>query len=409
MIIGILSGVMMVAMGGILLLCGVLWLECLAAIAARATPLSRTLAMPATAILIPAHNEALGIHRTLTQLLTEVDDPTQIIVVADNCSDDTAAIAQELGVTVLERHNEQQRGKGYALDFGLQHLAPNPPAVVVMIDADCDVQPGTVKQIAAQAQGLNRPIQSLYLMEKPDQPQAKDAVSAFAFKVKNLVRPLGLWQGGQSCLLTGTGMAFPWEVIRAVNLASGEIVEDMKLGLDLAIAGHPPQFCPTTLVVGRLPSQAAAATSQRTRWEHGHLNTLTTFVPQLLAAGIKQGRLDLLTLGLELAVPPLSLLVVLWVGAMGVSLGLWAVGWLWVWPVALGAIAGLLLLTAILAAWFKFGRQDLPALTLLSIPFYILWKIPLYFRFLVRPEAQWVRTERDAIAPDGESPPDQQP
>jgi cellulose synthase/poly-beta-1,6-N-acetylglucosamine synthase-like glycosyltransferase len=407
--IGIVSGVMLVVMAGILLLCGVLWLECLAAIAARATSLSRTLAMPATAILIPAHNEALGIRRTLTQLLTEVDDPTQIIVVADNCSDDTAAIAQELGVTVLERHNDQQRGKGYALDFGLQHLAPDPPAVVVMIDADCDVQPGTVKQIAAQAQGLNRPIQSLYLMEKPDHPQAKDAVSAFAFKVKNLVRPLGLWQGGQSCLLTGTGMAFPWEVIRTVNLASGEIVEDMKLGLDLAIAGHSPQFCPTTLVLGRLPSQAAAATSQRTRWEHGHLNTLTTFVPQLWAAGIQQGRLDLLTLGLELAVPPLSLLVVMWVGAMGISLGLWAVGWLWIWPVALGAIAGLLLLTAILAAWFKFGRQDLPALTLLSIPFYILWKIPLYFRFLVRPEAQWVRTERDAIAPDGESPPDQKP
>ncbi|MEA5417850.1 glycosyltransferase family 2 protein [Spirulina sp. CCNP1310] len=391
----LVSVLMLIPTGILCLLCAVLWLECWGATIARAQPLSRTLGMPKTVVLIPAHNEAEGIAATLKPILLELPEAAEILVIADNCTDDTAAVVRSLGIQVLEREDPEHRGKGYALDFGLQHLAPDPPAVVVMVDADCDVQMGTIEQIAKQAVGLKRPVQALYLMAKPPQPQAKDAVSAFAFKVKNLVRPLGLWQLQQPCLLTGTGMAFPWEVLPQISLASGNIVEDMQLGLDLAIAGYPPQFSPTTLVMGRLPSQSKAATSQRTRWEHGHLQTLFKTVPRLIGAGMKQGRLDLIALALELAVPPLTLLVLLWGAVMGLSLGLWGLGWSLAWPVFTGAIAGLLLFTAIFTAWLRFGRQDLSPRMLLSIPFYILWKIPLYFRFLTRPESQWVRTERD--------------
>ncbi len=396
----LVSVFMLIPTGILCLLCAVLWLECWGATIARAQPLSRTLGMPKTVVLIPAHNEAEGIEVTLTPILLQLPEAATILVIADNCTDDTAAIARNLGVEVLEREDPEHRGKGYALDFGLQHLAPDPPAVVVMVDADCDVQMGTIEQIAKQAVGLKRPVQALYLMAKPAQPQAKDAVSAFAFKVKNLVRPLGLWQWQQPCLLTGTGMAFPWEVLPQISLASGNIVEDMQLGLDLAIAGYPPQFSPTTLVMGRLPSQEKAATTQRTRWEHGHLQTLITSVPRLVMAGIKQGRWDLMTLALELAVPPLTLLVLLWGGMMALSLVLWGLGWLLLWPVLISVVAGLLLFSAIFTAWLRFGRQDLSARMLLSIPFYILWKIPLYFRFLTRPESQWVRTERDRTHPD---------
>lgn len=351
---------------------------------------------PSLAVLVPAHNEALGIQRTLEQLVLQVERPAQVVVIADNCQDETAAIARSLGVTVLERFNEHDRGKGFALDHGLQHLAQHPPEIVVMVDADCDLTPGTIDQIAHQAARTGCPVQSLYLMEQPPQPQAKDAVSAFAFTVKNLVRPLGLRQWGQPCLLTGTGMAFPWSVLQGVDLASGEIVEDMKLGLDLAIAGTSPQFCGAGLVLGRLPTGEAAATSQRTRWEHGHLQMLQRYVPPLLGASLKQLRLDLLAIALELAIPPLSLLVMLWVGLTVVTVAVTLLGWVYIWPLIGMAIAGFFLLTSILGAWLKFGREDLPLQTLLSIPLYILWKIPLYFKFLRKPEAQWVRTERDA-------------
>ncbi|MBW4569872.1 MAG: hypothetical protein KME31_18165 [Tolypothrix carrinoi HA7290-LM1] len=53
---------------------------------------------------------------------------------------------------------------------------------------------------------------------------------------------------------------------------------------------------------------------------------------------------------------------------------------------------------AILIAWAKFARQDLPLHELLTIPFYVFWKIPVYLQFLVKPQSVWVRTERDKIS-----------
>ncbi len=83
-------------------------------------------------------------------------------------------------------------------------------------------------------------------------------------------------------------MAFSWDMINQVNLASGEIVEDMKLGLDLAIASYTPRFCPSAKITGRLPQKQEAATTQRTRWEHGHLHTTINYVPLLIKEAMKQ-------------------------------------------------------------------------------------------------------------------------
>jgi hypothetical protein len=84
----------------------------------------------------------------------------------------------------------------------------------------------------------------VYNTEHPPNPTPKDSISALAFLVKNLVRPSGLKQLGFPSLLTGTGMAFPWLIIRSVSIASRNIVEDMQMSLELAIAGPPTVFCP---------------------------------------------------------------------------------------------------------------------------------------------------------------------
>ena len=55
-------------------------------------------------------------------------------------------------------------------------------------------------------------------------------------------------------------------------------------------------------------------------------------------------------------------------------------------PALLLGLEGAMILTAILAAWLKFGRADLPARTLLAVPFYVLWKIPLYVAYAIRPQ-----------------------
>jgi hypothetical protein len=67
------------------------------------------------------------------------------------------------------------------------------------------------------------------------------------------------------------------------------------------------------------------------------------------------------------------------------------------WPVQLLVLEGLGLLSSILVAWLRFGRDRLPLQALLAVPLYLLWKIPLYVAFVFRPQTRWIRTERDAI------------
>jgi cellulose synthase/poly-beta-1,6-N-acetylglucosamine synthase-like glycosyltransferase len=377
---------------------GVLFLECIAALLSlRKKTETAVGSIPRIAVLVPAHDEAGGIQRVIEGLLPQLSCGDRLVVIADNCSDDTAVIARESGATVIERQDATRRGKGYALDYGMKFLEADPPDVVVLVDADCVVESGAVAMLARRAIETNQPVQGVYLMDRPQQPTAKDAVSALAFLVKNQVRPLGLGQLGFPCLLTGTGMAFPWAVLRGAKLASGNIVEDMQLAVDLSIAGHPASFWAEARVTGILPQQERAARTQRTRWEHGHLKTALTQIPRLLRAAIQQRRLDLVAIALDLSIPPLSLLVVLWVAAIGLGA---IVGVFGVPPgisLPLLGLEGGLILISILGAWAKFGR-DLPLLSLLVVPFYILWKLPLYLTFLVNPQTKWVRTERDIDA-----------
>jgi len=349
---------------------------------------------PRVAVLMPAHDEAGGIRLVLEGLLPQLAPQDRLVVIADNCSDDTAAIAKEVGATVIERHDSQRKGKGYALDYGMNFLESDPPDVVVLIDADCRVEEGTVAQIAQQAIVTHQPVQAVYVMDRPTRPTPKDSVSALAFLVKNQVRPLGLRKLGFPCLLTGTGMAFPWSVLRGAKLASSNIVEDMQLAVDLIIAGHPTSFCANARVNGILPQQERAAKSQRTRWEQGHLKTALTQIPRLLQAAIQQRRFALVAIALDLCIPPLSLLVTLWAAALTVTLIAGAFGISTASLIALLGLEGGLILISVLSAWAKFGRE-LPLLSLLAVPFYILWKIPLYFNFIVNPQTKWVRTERD--------------
>lgn len=356
---------------------------------------------PSIAILVPARNENQVISQTLKVLLPQLSDQDRLIVIADNCTDNTAELVRKLGVTVIERNNLAQVGKGYALDYGLRFLKSdfsNLPEVLIVIDADCIVCPNTIDQIAIEAEKSQRPVQAVYLMEQEISSNPKKLISALAFKIKNLVRPTGLTKLGLPCLLTGTGMAFPWSIISNVSLANGNLVEDMQLGIDFAITGAPPLFVKQAKVTGLLPQQEKAAQSQKTRWIHGHLQTIRTQTPRLFQAAWEQKRWDLMVVALDICVPPLSLVVVSWfiILCSGLVLGITYQQWL-IFIISL--FEGVLIFSSIAGAWLKFAREDIPFQTLLSIPLYILWKIPMLLAFWRRRQVKWVRTERDNISP----------
>lgn len=95
------------------------------------------------AVVVPAHNEALVIESTLKSLLSldYPEDRFEIVVVADNCNDETAALAAVPGVTVYERNDPHLCGKGYALRWCFDRLLNQQRGyeAVVVIDADSTV------------------------------------------------------------------------------------------------------------------------------------------------------------------------------------------------------------------------------------------------------------------------------
>ncbi|WP_319418736.1 glycosyltransferase family 2 protein [Pleurocapsa sp. FMAR1] len=385
--------------GGILIIpCLIFFIECLAAFVSDSSDSDlaniEELERPKTTVLIPAHNEAEQIKEVLEVLLQQITEQDRVIVIADNCHDDTAELARATGVTVLEREHLTDRGKGYALDYAMQQIKNNPPEVLVILDGDCIIKPNTIKNITCKAIATGRPVQSTYLMQQPEDPSLKDNISMFSIKVKNLVRLLGLNRLGWHCLLTGSGMAFPWSLINQVSLAGSKTTDDMQLTVDLALAGSTPVFCENAFVVGRLMKDKDAA-SQRSRWEHGHLEMILVEVPRLLKAFLKTGNFAALGLALDISVPPLSLLVMAWMVSMIITWLAAIVGGISNIPAILVSIAGGFLMTGVLLAWVKFGRSDLPLKNLIAIPFYILGKIPIYFKFLIKPQSRWLKTERD--------------
>jgi len=356
---------------------------------------------PRLALLVPAHNEAAGIAATLGSLSPELKRGDRLVVVADNCSDDTARIAAAAGAEVVQRHDLARRGKGYALDAGVRYLERDPPAIVVIIDADCRVEPGAIERIARASAAAGRPVQALYLMEASVSAGPLQPIVRFAWIVKNLVRPLGMYRLGLPCQLMGTGMAFPWRTLRAARVASSHLVEDVKLGIDLALAGTPPLFCPDARVWSRFPESPTGAHSQRTRWEHGHLSMILGEAPRLMLQGLLGHGSGVLALALDLCVPPLALLSLAIVAS--ICAGAFSYALLGdVLPLGIALLAGACLLAAILVAWARFGRQILSLARLASAPWYVLSKLPVYIKFVIRREVEWVRSSRDTVAGERE-------
>lgn len=345
-----------------------------------------------TVILIPAHNEATGIARTLSRIRDVLPKEAAILVVADNCDDDTAEQARISGAEVIERLDRGRRGKGYALDFGRSHLSESPPQCVMILDADCVPDAGTIERLSMAALQQGRPVQSVNLMRAGRDAGPIVQISNFAFMIKNLVRQRGLVRSGGPAMLTGTGMAFPWPIFERLPLASSNIVEDLAITVDLTRASVRPVL----VEAARVWSDAATANdtlTQRTRWEHGFIGTAVRHALPTLAAGLGKGQLASVRLGLHLLVPPLALLFALGFSLLFLLGGLAAFGATATPALLLAAMMGTsLMLLAI--AWWREGRALLSVAAISRIPLYVLWKIPVYLKLVRGAETEWVRTKR---------------
>src|SRR5262245_33473073 len=148
---GILIGYLLTVVAG--LLAALVAVFCLEIIAAIVTPYLRRVPRPShgirqrVAVLVPAHNESAGLLPTLTDVQSQLRSGDRLLVVADNCTDDTAAVAAAGNAEVTERHDPDLCGKGYALQWGIRHLGFDPPEIVIIVDADCRLVDGTVDEL----------------------------------------------------------------------------------------------------------------------------------------------------------------------------------------------------------------------------------------------------------------------
>jgi cellulose synthase/poly-beta-1,6-N-acetylglucosamine synthase-like glycosyltransferase len=346
------------------------------------------------AVIVPAHNESVGLVPTLQDVKPQLGAGDRLIVVADNCTDDTAEIAAASGAEVIVRNDPERIGKGFAMGWGITHLSQDPPDFVLFVDADCRLQADLVEGLKRACHQVQRPVQALFMMRSAENSPINQSFAEFAWVLRNWVRPLGLRNLRGPVQLMGTGMMFPWNAISSVPLASGHLVEDLKLGLDLAETGRAPYFFPFVKVTSIFPTSVKGTESQRQRWVQGHLATIGRFVPRLLTVGLMRGDVNVLVLALDLLVPPLSLLALLMVVTMVMTSSVTLLGGPWLPTlIAGGNLLGFIL--CVVLAWFKFGRQVFPAHELLSFGSFALKKVGFYGRMLIGGTAsQWIRTDR---------------
>lgn len=353
-------------------------------------------ASPRIAVVVPAHNEENGIAHTVANILKELTPADRVLMVADNCTDATAAVAQSAGAEVICRSDTERRGKGYALDFAIRHLATDPPEVVLIMDADCVADSGSLQALAAASHATQRPLQADDRLTAPSAERTPYLVIAgFAWHLKNYIRPLGLHRLGLPCQLMGTGMAFPWKIISKAPLATGNLVEDLALGLWLAREGNSAHFCPQARVTSNFPMSSEGQASQRARWETGHINTITRIVPACVGEALLTRNTDLLVLALDAAVPPLSLLALLTVaGLILAAAATLLTGSLL--PLACTALAVALFASAVILALWRTPNGLVSFSDLRLVPVYVLSKFELYRQIAQGRKIGWVRAKRDA-------------
>jgi 1,2-diacylglycerol 3-beta-glucosyltransferase len=354
-------------------------------------------------VLVPAHDEEAGIAATLASLVAQdyPADARRIIVIADNCADATATVAAGAGAEVWERTDPDRRGKGHALAWALDRLlaSEQPCAGIVFVDADCLASPNLLAAVESRLQAGAHAMQVDYVAGNPEaSPTA--ALRFAAFAVGDTVRFLGKEELGLSCGLVGTGMAFSRDLLERIPWTVTGLVEDCEFHMRLVLAGERAEFVPEASVSQAVPTSAAASAGQQARWELGKAQLMRSWSGPLVGSGILRLDPQRLHAGLEVLLPPQSVL------ALGNVVSILA-------GLALRSrrLLGLGLMSTAGQAAFVLGGLRLvgaPAYvyrSLLGAPLLIARKLGLYLRLAGgRGPTTWVRTERETT-PDGAGTP----
>jgi len=345
-------------------------------------------------VIVPAHNEEDGITRTVASLLA-MDwprDQFRVIVVADNCSDSTAAVARAAGALVLERHDLSRRGKGYALAYAFDESVRDAFAsAVVVIDADAEVSANLLEAFAVRIEGGARAVQAHYGILNPESSWRTQLIT-IAKGAFHVVRSRARERLGLSCGIRGNGWCVTHELLGVAPFRYYSLTEDVEYGIVLGLLGCRVEYAGEAHADADMAASEATARSQRQRWEQGRFQLVRARTLPVLAAAVRQRSLLCLDLALDLIVPPLSYVTlnVFLLGCTALLLLPWdpsAAPWAW-WACACAAA----LVLHVLRGWQVSGIGIGGLWALAHVPGFIVWRLWL---LLGRKTTEWVRTERE--------------
>jgi cellulose synthase/poly-beta-1,6-N-acetylglucosamine synthase-like glycosyltransferase len=339
------------------------------------------------AVLVPCYNEELGVERTIRSLLG-CDNPlapSDIIVVACNCTDRTTDIARELGCSVIERFDPTRRGKGYGLDNAFKKLANADYTAYLVVDADTEVEENFLDAARNSFAAGAEAVQCILRVANPG-INIRTRLMNIAFLGMTYLRPLGRHRLGLSCGLFGNGFGLTAATLREIPYHCYSIAEDLEYHVTLVSAGKFVEFLPQSSVFAEMCATGTAARPQRARWEGGRFRILVDRFTGLVE-NIGRGNFRVIEPLLDLLLLPLVYHVILLAMLLMIGSGPWFVYAAFSLVVAIAHIVLAMMLG-------RAGARDWVALV--GVPIYVGWKLTNLVRTMraVRKSAPWERTAR---------------
>ncbi len=346
-------------------------------------------------LIVPAHNEASIIERTISSLQA-VDWPAaqfRVLVVADNCTDATADIALLAGATVLVRNDVSKRGKGYALQYAFGASRDKRWAdAVVVVDADSEVSPNILKAFAARLESGVEAVQAHYGVRNP-MVSWRTRLITIAKGSFHIVRSRARERMALSCGIRGNGWCVTHKLLESVPFNSFSLTEDVEYGITVGLSGYRVAYADEAHANADMVSGEEIARKQRQRWEDGRRALIKSKTLPLLARAIGYRSAVCFDLALDLLVLPLSyvalnVIALAAVAGAGYWLHLSSIDYLWV-----AAGCGAFIVLYVSRGWQLSGIGTQGVWDLARVPWFLVWKLLLNLRR--RDQKEWVRTKRE--------------
>lgn len=241
------------------------------------------------ALIVAAHNEEKVIE-DMVKSLKKIDYPKNlydIYVIADNCTDSTAAKARGVGALVYERSNKGKKGKGYALEWMFNKLFKLSKKYdsVVIFDADNIVSKNFLRAMNNKLCDGYKVVQG-YLDSKNPGDTWITCCYSIAFWSSNRLIQLSRSNIGLSSQLGGTGICIDTQVLEKLGWGATCLTEDLEFTCKLVLNGLKVGWAHDAVIYDEKPLTLKQSCWQRKRWMQGFADVSSRYFFKLMKRAI---------------------------------------------------------------------------------------------------------------------------